>query len=89
MDQCSPGIEHRLDQGRSRRACEAVESLHKSWTQLFSCPTFEWMFEEPKAETKPLPWTNFVEWLRHGDGIYWVNGKAGSGMTIFMNAAVG
>lgn len=23
--------------------------------------TFEWMFEEPIKETKPLPWTNFVE----------------------------
>ncbi|CAD6570296.1 MAG: hypothetical protein ASARMPRED_003641 [Alectoria sarmentosa] len=46
--------------------------------------TFEWMFEEPIKETKPLPWTNFVEWLRNGDGIYWVNGKAGSGKSTLM-----
>lgn len=46
--------------------------------------TFEWMFEEPEKETKPLPWTNFVEWLRHGNGIYWVNGKAGSGKSTLM-----
>ena len=46
--------------------------------------TFEWIFEEPKEEVKPMPWTNFVEWLRHGNGIYWVNGKAGSGKSTLM-----
>ena len=46
--------------------------------------TFEWIFEEPRKETKPLPWTNFVKWLQHGDGIYWVNGKAGSGKSTLM-----
>ena len=46
--------------------------------------TFEWMFEEPKKEAEPLPWTNFVEWLRYGDGIYWINGKAGSGKSTLM-----
>ena len=46
--------------------------------------TFEWVFEEPKEETQSLPWTNFVDWLRHGDGIYWVNGKAGSGKSTLM-----
>lgn len=44
---------------------------------------FEWIFEEPKQESHHL-WTNFVEWLRHGDGIYWVNGKAGSGKSTLM-----
>lgn len=44
--------------------------------------TFEWIFEEPREEVKL--WTNFVEWLRHGDGIYWVNGKAGSGKSTLM-----
>ena len=46
--------------------------------------TFEWMFEEPKEEAKPPQWTNFVDWLRHGNGIYWVNGKAGSGKSTLM-----
>ena len=46
--------------------------------------TFEWMFEEPKKENEALPWTNFVDWLRRGDGIYWVNGKAGSGKSTLM-----
>lgn len=46
--------------------------------------TFEWVFEEPEKETKLLPSTSFVDWLRHGDGIYWVNGKAGSGKSTLM-----
>ncbi|KAM0796206.1 hypothetical protein BDR22DRAFT_893539 [Usnea florida] len=41
------------------------------------------MFGEPEKETKPLPW-NFVEWLRHDNGIFWVNGKAGSGKSTLM-----
>ena len=46
--------------------------------------TLEWIFEGPKEETKFLPWTNFADWLLHGDGIYWVNGKAGSGKSTLM-----
>ena len=46
--------------------------------------TFEWIFEEPSEEHMPAPWTNFVDWLRRGDGIYWVNGKAGSGKSTLM-----
>lgn len=61
----------------------AMENRQEEVAQAYHT-TFEWMFEEPKKETKPLPWTNFVEWLRHGDGIYWVNGKAGSGKSTLM-----
>ena len=30
------------------------------------------------------PWSNFVDWLEHGDGVYWINGKAGSGKSTLM-----
>ena len=39
--------------------------------------TFRWIFE--KSEKYAFPWSNFVDWLQHGNGVYWVNGKAGSG----------
>lgn len=61
----------------------AMQNRQEEVTQAYHT-TFEWMFEEPEEETRPLPWTNFVEWLRHGDGIYWVNGKAGSGKSTLM-----
>jgi hypothetical protein len=31
------------------------------------------------------PWSSFVDWLEHGEGIYWVSGKPGSGKTTLMN----
>jgi len=46
--------------------------------------TFEWIFQSLAEDTHHLPWTNFAQWLRQGDGIYWVNGKAGSGKSTLM-----
>jgi hypothetical protein len=44
--------------------------------------TFEWVFKNPSQ--KVHPWSGFANWLQHGSGIYWVNGKAGSGKsTLF------
>ncbi|KAK8090418.1 hypothetical protein PG997_005379 [Apiospora hydei] len=36
------------------------------------------------VEENLLPWHNLVAWLRHGDGIYWINGKLGSGKSTLM-----
>jgi predicted ATPase len=44
--------------------------------------TFEWAFRDPTAEQ--LPWSNFSHWLEAGSGVYWVNGKAGSGKSTLM-----
>ncbi|EHK96218.1 hypothetical protein M7I_8072 [Glarea lozoyensis 74030] len=54
--------------------------------------TFEWIFERRPlnngkqniraSETKK--WSNFVDWLRSGQGIYWINGKAASGKSTLM-----
>lgn len=44
--------------------------------------TFEWVFCESKFQEKQ--WDNFPDWLRHGSGIYWVNGKAASGKSTLM-----
>jgi hypothetical protein len=44
--------------------------------------TFDWAFENPTEEQ--LPWSNLTDWLRAGDGVYWVCGKAGSGKSTFM-----
>ncbi|KAF4627148.1 hypothetical protein G7Y89_g11005 [Cudoniella acicularis] len=44
--------------------------------------TFRWIFEDPL----PLNcgWSNFAEWLENGRGVYWINGKAGSGKSTLM-----
>ncbi|KAK8041692.1 hypothetical protein PG993_006215 [Apiospora rasikravindrae] len=53
------------------------ESIEPAHTQ-----TFRWIHEDP-GPTKEH-WHNLVAWLRYGHGIYWVNGKLGSGKSTFI-----
>ncbi len=48
--------------------------------------TFDWLFNESTTPelTAEQPWSSFVDWLRDGSGVYWVNGKAASGKSTFM-----
>ena len=43
--------------------------------------TFEWVFED---NSERFFCANFSGWLESGSGIYWVNGKAGSGKSTLM-----
>ncbi|CAG8958690.1 hypothetical protein HYFRA_00011532 [Hymenoscyphus fraxineus] len=36
--------------------------------------TFEWVFRQD----------SFVQWLEHGNGVFWINGKAGAGKSTLM-----
>lgn len=44
--------------------------------------TFKWVFEEEPPAGQPG--TDFAQWLKSGSGIYWINGKAGSGKSTLM-----
>jgi hypothetical protein len=45
--------------------------------------TYRWIFNQlPNKED--VSWSSFSDWLRDGDGIYWVSGKAGSGKSTLM-----
>jgi hypothetical protein len=57
----------------SERREEICDAHHK---------TFKWIFRDPALNGKP--WSNFVDWLQHGSGIHWINGKAGSGKSTLM-----
>jgi len=48
--------------------------------------TFEWVFQDPDAKGKP--WSSFIQWAESGSGIYWINGKAGSGKSTLMRFIV-
>ncbi|KAL8791994.1 MAG: hypothetical protein Q9195_005412 [Heterodermia aff. obscurata] len=45
--------------------------------------TFEWIFDSTGKGVGR--WDNFVEWLECDTGIYWINGKAGSGKSTLMS----
>lgn len=44
--------------------------------------TFNWIFKEEPSKSQPSD--SFTRWLEFGDGIYWINGKAGSGKSTLM-----
>ncbi|PMD32009.1 hypothetical protein L207DRAFT_471340 [Hyaloscypha variabilis F] len=44
--------------------------------------TFEWAFHDPIEGHHS--WSNLSTWLQSGHGIYWINGKAGSGKSTLM-----
>ncbi|KAN0093480.1 hypothetical protein V8E51_016664 [Hyaloscypha variabilis] len=61
-------------QDRHRRIAEAHEQ------------TFRWIFAKSKKED--IPWSPFTDWLQSGNGVYWINGKAGSGKSTLMRYVV-
>lgn len=42
--------------------------------------TFTWIFQHDGTR----PWSDFVNWLKNGNDLYWINGKAGSGKSTLM-----
>ena len=57
---------------------EKIAEAHKK--------TFEWVFRPlvDEEDPKDTQWSDFVEWLSEGQGIYWINGKAASGKSTLM-----
>ena len=57
--------------------------------------SYDWIFDKPRTpemdtsnhnpHTSAPLWDDFARWLSSGHGIYWVNGKAGSGKSTLMN----
>jgi hypothetical protein len=57
---------------------EQVAEAHKK--------TFDWIFDHFNEGVRP--WTNFSQWLRTGQGVYWINGKVASGKSTLMRHIV-
>ncbi|KAF9761854.1 hypothetical protein IL306_003662 [Fusarium sp. DS 682] len=56
------------------RRFEAVPDAHKR--------TFEWIFDQ--SHNPRINWHNFSQWTASSNGLYWINGKAGSGKSTLM-----
>ncbi|KAH8705046.1 hypothetical protein BGW36DRAFT_456579 [Talaromyces proteolyticus] len=47
--------------------------------------TFDWIYEPRRwPSSDPRSQIKFHHWLRHGEGIYWISGKPGSGKSTLM-----
>ena len=46
--------------------------------------TYDWLFEETNIKAPESPGISVLDWLRTGNGTYWVSGKAGSGKSTLM-----
>ena len=58
--------------------------------------SYDWIFDDPRTlrlnssdadpPHKQSPrWDDFASWLRSGQAVYWINGKAGSGKSTLLN----
>ena len=82
--------QHRVDQAEGEYRRKFLEALYfpeiyvrqESIKEAHS-ETCQWIFDASGERVRP--WSNFVEWLESGHGIYWINGKAGSGKSTLMN----
>jgi hypothetical protein len=67
----------------SRERFEAVDDSHAT--------TFDWIFrpvQDTVQYTEGRRWDDFSAWLESGTGLYWINGKAGSGKSTLMKYIV-
>ena len=46
--------------------------------------TFEWIFDKNSLRTEFREENSFVDWLAHGNDVFWIKGKAGSGKSTLM-----
>ena len=54
----------------------------REWISEAHVKTFNWVLEGKTLG--PTPWSDLKKWLSQEDGIYWLNGKAGSGKSTLM-----
>lgn len=52
--------------------------------------TFRWvLLPSPSTDGSSNPGSDFVEWLRNGSGVYWIQGKMGCGKSTLMKYLTG
>ena len=84
--------QHRKEKARKRYCQLFLESLHypeinrrqDTVTEAHQ-KTFQWVYDTDGFEKSAREWQSIAEWLENGDGVYWINGKAGSGKSTLMN----
>jgi hypothetical protein len=61
---------------------EKLDERYETVTEAHQ-KTFEWILK-PRQNDDGVIWSDFVQWLREGDDLFWITGKPGSGKTTLM-----
>ncbi|KAF2112303.1 hypothetical protein BDV96DRAFT_158320 [Lophiotrema nucula] len=73
-----------LEMSSSQKALKSLDfterDMRRSEISTAHRQTFEWVFETV-ADT---PQSSLLQWFEHGEGVYWVAGKAGSGKSTLL-----
>ena len=84
--------QQRIEQARERYCQRFLESLYypeidrRQDTVIEAHQkTFQWVYDPDSFDRSFRRWDSIAKWLESGDGIYWINGKAGSGKSTLMN----
>ena len=75
--------QHSLEQFRDSLSFEYIGSrqqLNDAYPD-----TCTWIWKTSEGDHQKLPWYDFPLWLECGNGIYWIQGKPGSGKSTLMN----
>jgi hypothetical protein len=57
--------------------------LREEWIKDAHIRTFDWVYQPPSSHTSdPQSHIDYVNWLQHGEGIYWITGKPGELMPV-------
>lgn len=75
-----------IDSLRFTEITERFETVDESHAK-----TFDWIFQPIQSTAQyeqGRRWSDFRSWLQYGAGLYWINGKAGSGKSTLMKHIV-
>jgi hypothetical protein len=61
---------------------EKLDERYETVTEAHQ-KTFGWILK-PRQNDDGVIWSDFVQWLREGDDLFWITGKPGSGKTTLM-----
>lgn len=69
---------------KAMHASLAFPTIHDRYHEVAEAHqrTYEWIFRKPPGGKHS--WSDFGLWLHEGSGIYWINGKPGSGKSTLM-----
>lgn len=71
---------------RQEQVDDQFDGIKSSYDWIFETPKTRRVFGPDKTPQAGAPlWDDFGRWLRSGHGVYWINGKAGSGKSTLMN----